>query len=210
MCSASVDGPGPGGAGETILRTALELFSAQGVDAVSVRRIAAAAGVSPALVIHHYGSKEGLRAACDAVTLGVAREAIAGLLSAVSEPDGHSTSSAVLAQLATEPTRAAVAYLARAVVDGGDAGDALIDEVVALTRAGLSESGARPAGRGDDLEMTAVLLTLYDLAPLVMARHVHRITGADPYSAQGFERVAQAALALVESPPSDGREPDPA
>ena len=41
---------------------ALELFAERGYSGVTVRQIAAAAGVSPALVIHHYGSKEKLRA----------------------------------------------------------------------------------------------------------------------------------------------------
>jgi AcrR family transcriptional regulator len=44
---------------------ALRLFAAHGPDAVTVRQIAAAAGVSPALVVHHFGSKEGLREAVD-------------------------------------------------------------------------------------------------------------------------------------------------
>lgn len=211
MCSASVGGQEPAGAGEAIRRTALELFATHGVDAVSVRSIAAAAGVSPALVIHHFGSKQGLRAACDAVTLGVARDAISGLLAAATDSSGRSTSSTVLAQLAAAPTRSALAYLARAVVDGGDAGDALIDEVVAMTKQGLADPHLGPAGHGgDDLEMTAVLLTLYDLAPLVMARHVQRMTGADPYSSEGFARVARAALTLFETPATDGREPAPA
>ena len=44
---------------------ALRLFAAQGPDAVTVRQVAAAAGVSPGLVMHHFGSKAGLRAAVD-------------------------------------------------------------------------------------------------------------------------------------------------
>ena len=39
---------------------AIECFARQGF-AVSVRAIAAHAGVSPGLVIHHFGSKAGLR-----------------------------------------------------------------------------------------------------------------------------------------------------
>src|SRR2546423_15267855 len=48
-----------------IRNAALRLFAERGHDAVSVRGIAAAAGVSPALVVHHFGSKDGLRAAVD-------------------------------------------------------------------------------------------------------------------------------------------------
>lgn len=43
---------------------AIEQFGQHGFD-VGLRAIAKAAGVSAALVIHHYGSKEGLRKACD-------------------------------------------------------------------------------------------------------------------------------------------------
>ena len=45
---------------------ALRLFAVEGPGAVSLRRVAAAAGVSPGLVIHHYGSRQGLREAVDA------------------------------------------------------------------------------------------------------------------------------------------------
>lgn len=43
---------------------AIKLWGEQGLN-TSVRAIAEAAGVSPALVIHHYGSKDGLRQAVD-------------------------------------------------------------------------------------------------------------------------------------------------
>ena len=43
---------------------AIEQFGEHGFD-VGLRTIAEAAGVSAALVIHHFGSKEGLRKACD-------------------------------------------------------------------------------------------------------------------------------------------------
>src|SRR4051812_35188546 len=48
-----------------VRNAALRLFAERGHDAVTVREIAAAAGVSPALVVHHFGSKDGLRAAVD-------------------------------------------------------------------------------------------------------------------------------------------------
>ncbi len=43
---------------------AIEQFGDQGFG-VGLRSIAEAAGVSAALVIHHFGSKDGLRQACD-------------------------------------------------------------------------------------------------------------------------------------------------
>lgn len=49
-----------------IRRAALRLFAQRGYDATSLRAIARAAGTSPALIIHHFGSKEGLRDAVNA------------------------------------------------------------------------------------------------------------------------------------------------
>lgn len=46
-----------------ILTEASSLFSEQSFDCVSVRSIAKAASVDPALINHYFGSKEGLFAA---------------------------------------------------------------------------------------------------------------------------------------------------
>src|ERR1700738_1828172 len=48
-----------------IREAAMELFAAEGVGASSLRAVARAAGVSPGLVVHHFGSKEGLIRAVD-------------------------------------------------------------------------------------------------------------------------------------------------
>ena len=48
---------------------ALRLFAERGMDGATIRDIARAAGVSAGLVRHHFGSKDGLRAACDSYAL---------------------------------------------------------------------------------------------------------------------------------------------
>src|SRR5512146_1869041 len=63
---SSVVDPGDLTARATIRNAALRLFADRGADAVTVREIATQAGVSPALVLHHFGSKDGLRAEVDA------------------------------------------------------------------------------------------------------------------------------------------------
>ncbi|MFJ5848464.1 TetR/AcrR family transcriptional regulator [Streptomyces sp. NPDC092903] len=60
-------------------RCALELFAERGFEATSTRAVAAAAGLSPALVTRHFGSKQGLRAAVDEEVLGRIGEALAGV-----------------------------------------------------------------------------------------------------------------------------------
>ena len=47
----------------SILEAARELFAADGYERATIRAIAARAGVDPALVMQHFGSKEGLFAA---------------------------------------------------------------------------------------------------------------------------------------------------
>src|SRR5882762_2638903 len=59
---------------------ALRHFAERGVDGTTIRGIAADAGVSAGLVQHHFGSKEELRAACDAYVMNtIRREATAAL-----------------------------------------------------------------------------------------------------------------------------------
>jgi len=52
--------PGESGAREAILDAATQAFAAAGYDRATLRGIAAEAGVDPALVLHYFGSKEGL------------------------------------------------------------------------------------------------------------------------------------------------------
>ena len=67
-----------------IREAALRPFARCGVDGVTFRVVAPAAGVSPALVIRHYGSKEQLREAVDG-QVAATLEAMLGAL--MSRPD---------------------------------------------------------------------------------------------------------------------------
>jgi AcrR family transcriptional regulator len=52
--------PGAGGTREHILAAARAHFAEAGYDGATIRGIAADAGVDPALVLHYYGSKDGV------------------------------------------------------------------------------------------------------------------------------------------------------
>ena len=45
---------------ERVLKVPTELFAEHGVDGVSIRQIAAAAGINHALIIRYFGSKDAL------------------------------------------------------------------------------------------------------------------------------------------------------
>lgn len=122
---------------------AIDLFARQGFDA-TVRAIADAAGVSPGLVIHHFGSKAELRAECDAAVL----DAIIGDKRELIAPNGDFE--AYLESLDSDETRQTqVVYLLRAVADGGPAAQRFMQRVIAQTeeslRLGVESGLLRPS-----------------------------------------------------------------
>ena len=92
---------------------AIDQWGQQGFN-VGLRSIAEAAGVSAALVIHHFGSKDGLRKACDDYIAEEVREA-------KSESLQTSDPAAWFAQMAEIDTYAPMmAYLVRSMQSGSE------------------------------------------------------------------------------------------
>ncbi len=153
---------------------AIARFGADGVASTTVRAIAADAGVSPALVIHHFGTKEGLRDACDTHTVATIREAKLAAMDAGPDLD-------MLAALRqSEDHLVLMRYLARTLADGSPAVgrlvDELVDDTVEYLERGVASGVLRP---GDDPRGRAVVLTIWSLGALVLHEHVHRLLGAD-------------------------------
>jgi TetR/AcrR family transcriptional regulator, regulator of cefoperazone and chloramphenicol sensitivity len=102
---------------------AIEQFGEHGFG-VGLRSIAEAAGVSAALVIHHFGSKDGLRKACDDY---VAEE----IRSDKSEAMRAKEPGAWFAQLAAiESYAPMMAYLVRSMQSGGELAKMLLRRMV--------------------------------------------------------------------------------
>ncbi|GLZ32056.1 putative transcriptional regulator, TetR family protein [Lentzea sp. NBRC 105346] len=163
---------------------ALARFGTDGVAGTSVRTVAADAGVSPALVVHHFGSKDGLRQACDEYVLDAIRS-------------GGETSTEALGEVlnAATPVRR---YLARALLDNTDAASALFNEIVERTEAwladGESEGWVHPTA---DAQGRAVTYVSWLLAPLVLGDHVGRLLGGDPAETATAVRGARAGLEML-------------
>jgi TetR/AcrR family transcriptional regulator, regulator of cefoperazone and chloramphenicol sensitivity len=62
---------------DLIVSTAFRVFGKSGIESTSLREVARAAGVSPALVVHHFESKQGLIAALDEAVVREFAEAYA-------------------------------------------------------------------------------------------------------------------------------------
>ncbi|OBH16282.1 TetR/AcrR family transcriptional regulator [Mycolicibacter terrae] len=135
---------------------AIDQFGRHGFG-VSIRAIAEAAGVSAALVIHHFGSKDGLRAACDEY---VAEEIRSGKSEALRSAD-PATWFAAMAEI--ESYASLMAYLVRSMQSGGQLADTLwrrmidnaegyLDEGV---RAGTLKPSRDPKARARYLAITS-------------------------------------------------------
>lgn len=114
---------------------AIQQFGEHGFS-TSVRAIAATAGVSAALVIHHFGSKEALRKACD-------DHIVEEIRSSKTESIQSSDPATWLAQLAEiEDYAPMMAYLVRSLQSGGELAKALWLRMLDNTEQYL-ESGVR-------------------------------------------------------------------
>ena len=172
---------------------AMELFAERGYAGVTVRQIASAAAVSPALVIHHYGSKEKLRAVLEE-RVGAFVESMLAELARASDEGGSATVAQLLVdQLEREPAMAG--YIRRFLVDGGPAGVALFERLYLATRAGvraMEQAGAvRPA---QDERVRDAFLLSNDLAMLLLRPHISQVTGIDPLSRDGLARWSAEAF----------------
>ncbi|MBJ7338061.1 TetR family transcriptional regulator [Mycolicibacterium sp.] len=134
---------------------AIEQFGEHGFD-VGLRVIAKAAGVSAALVIHHFGSKDGLRQACDDFVAELIR-------SSKSESITSSDPASWFAQMAEiESFAPAMAYLVRSMQSGGELAKSLWRNMIDNTeqyledgvRAGTIKASHHPEGRAKFLAMT--------------------------------------------------------
>lgn len=153
---------------------AITRFSEDGVAATSVRAIAAAADVSPALVIHHFGSKDALRVECDKHIAAVLREHKAKNLRAGPGMDIV----AALREVRSGPPLSR--YLARTLIDGSPHVAEIIDEMVAdgvkYMAEGVASGVLRPTAY--PYERTAVL-SIWTLGALVLHEHLERLIGVD-------------------------------
>jgi AcrR family transcriptional regulator len=171
---------------------ALAEFAEHGMRGATIRSIAARAGVSPALVQHHFRTKDELRVACDDFVLAYLRSDVAeGLW------DPRLGDPRYLERI-YRSAPFVLRYLARSFVEGSAAAATVFDELVARAEQHLAQ---RPdAGTGEspsDLRDRAVVLTAMRLGITVLHEHASRALRADVFDRDGGTRVARAGRALL-------------
>ncbi|MFI0420800.1 TetR/AcrR family transcriptional regulator [Spongiactinospora sp. 9N601] len=172
---------------------ALRQFGERGFEGATTRAIAEAAGVSPGLLRHHFGSKEKLREACD--------EHLVKLITRINEQVGADPSDVRVNHVAA--SMAALGpyqrYLARALTEGW--AEPVFDAMVRMSEqrlAGLDERRSDPPFT--DRKARATVGTAMALAVGILHEHISRGLGADVSGEEGAHRLALTLLDLYSHP----------
>ncbi|MDJ0314522.1 TetR/AcrR family transcriptional regulator [Arthrobacter sp. H35-D1] len=170
---------------------AIEGFAAQGFGE-SLRTIAARAGVSAGLVRHHFGSKEALRAECDATVLQRYRTLKAESI--------HASPARLFA--AFPPDKGSgilLVYILRSVREGGAAGrefiEALVAESLLVTREAVERGLVVPSR---DEEARVRLLIYQAVGALVVRLTMHPDTALDDFESVMEQFYADTMLPTLE------------
>lgn len=186
---------------------AITEFAAHGFTKTTVRGIAEAAGVSPGLVIHHFGSKDGLRAACDdyvfeALTETKREKVNAGGPLMVGE------------LLKNESTRTIAEYMLKSLLDPSEQGQRFFDHYVESVERIIDEGFAGLTMRkAKDRRAQAAAIAMLGLAPLMLEHRIRHVIGTDDLPAS-FARITPYLFdlyrhGLIESVPEGLDVPGP-
>jgi AcrR family transcriptional regulator len=210
-----VDGPGSSGLehglfGQGDLTTkariraaAMEVIAERGMARASVRAIADRAGVSAALVLHHYGSRQ-------AVLDEVARWALQAL-HAMTERAARAAAATSAFAGATQQRQAAMDLLLAQVPHLGDYLRQLLLEpspdsvrwfVAAVEATALDLGEREQQGRArpsSDVPATATMLVLLSMAPLLLQPFLDAALGTDVSAAEGRNRWRRSQAELLTS-----------
>jgi len=169
---------------------AIACFAENGITGTTARKVATTAGVSPGLVIHHFGTMDGLRSACDEhVALTIRNFKYEAM------DEGPNLD--ILAALRGATQAPLVGYLAAVLGDDSPIVNKLVDDLVTDAEGyiehgvdtGMVRPSPNPGGR-------AAVLTLWSLGALVMHRHLNRILGVDLTDPNIGADTAMAAYAI--------------
>jgi AcrR family transcriptional regulator len=174
----------PAGASDTrerILTSARELFAQNGIDKTSIRAVAAAAGVDPALVHHYYGTKAQLFAAAIHVPIDP-MEILRPLRDTPVEKLGHTLLYVLLPLWDSELGKGFIATI-RSLLAGSE---------VSLLRSFLQEVIAVEVGtRVDNPPGTGLIRVQFVASQLVGVAVARYILELDPFKSLPVEQIAE-------------------
>lgn len=172
---------------------AMAEFADKGYRGATMRGIADAAGVSVGLVQHHFGTKDGLRAACDEVVLELVRMKTAAV------EDGSISDPQVLATLLSMAP-AVQRYVGRAMVDGSTRIAEMVDRVMASGEEFLTSwwPDRFAPGTRRTRDAAAVMVAI-NTSTMVLQRHLARRMGVESFSETAIRRIGLATFDVYEA-----------
>ncbi len=173
--------PGTSDTRERILTSARELFARNGIDKTSIRAIAAAADVDPALVHHYYGTKTQLFAAAIHIPIDP-MQIITRLQQIPVEDIGYTLPSLLLPLWDSEMGKGLLATM-RSILGGNDTSliRSFLQEIIA------KEVGSRvdnPPGSGP----IRVQFVASQLVGVLMARYILEL---EPFKSLPVDQIAE-------------------
>jgi AcrR family transcriptional regulator len=182
LYSCAVPGqPGDLTASARIREAALELFARDGVAGTSMRSVAAKAGVSPSLVVHHFGTKQRLRVAVDDAVLSSFERALGSvdLLGSPEQVSGR-LNDAIASIIGGD--RAVRDYLGRSLFEATESSQRLFDALTDIITAGLDAlEDVGLVRRDTDPVWRAYAVLFIILGPLMLSRQLEARLHTDAF-----------------------------
>jgi AcrR family transcriptional regulator len=180
--------PGTPDTRDAILAVARRKFASRGYDATSLRAIATEAGVDPALIIHYFGSKEGLFIAATGLPRDLP-ELFARLAALPADDFAPALVHGYLQLVDSDSSRNAIIALVRSAVSNERAAamlrEFLSTELVPVIAGRTGQPGAR---------LRASLIVAH-LIGIAMLRHVLRV---EPLALATPDEIARLAVPAIE------------
>lgn len=182
-----------------ILSAARALFAERGYERTSIRAIADRAEVDPALVMQHFGSKDGLFAAAAQASVPVD-----GLVGAGREELTRALIHHVVDAFEDPEQRPAIEALMRSSLTHPAAGEVMRDQVMADAQVAVAETVGGP-----DAALRAALLNA-TMVGVALTRYLLEVPALATAEVGDLERIltpALEALAGARGRPAGGRAP---
>ena len=179
-------------------------FAEHGFTKTTIRGIAAAAEVSPGLVIHHFGSKDGLRSACD--------DHVFDLITNAKARNAEYATMAAQMMFSDPELATSVDYLVKSLLDPIEHGQRYFDHYVDLVESYITDGFAGYTFRqSEDPHGQAAMIAVMALAPSLLDHRLKSVLGTAD-TTETMTRLAPHLLDLylhgvLESVPDTTPEP---
>jgi AcrR family transcriptional regulator len=184
---------------QRLIKASLALFADKGFEAVSVRDVAKASGVSLGLIRHHFGSKEGLRTAVDQYFMAQFEEGMALAAERRFEDlEDYGDWMDEWSATRTDDLPSTIKYFRRALLEDSDWGAALFERFYDLVQEWIAKTDARNAIAPDvDRAWLPFLLIYLELGGVLLDPHIARIVGRSGLTGRLWRAQHRAYTRLI-------------